>query len=293
MGLWPFGTRQEEVSLSKEHRAALGAVVANAKYEIIPLKNVRDQAAALPPGARVTVTASPTHGIESTLDVAEYVAARGHEVTPHLSAHMIRDRGHLADLLARMREIGIRHVFIVGGDAKDRGAFHDGLDLLRALEEIGHPFEDIGVPSYPEGHATIPSNALMRALKEKQRYAHHTTTQMCFNPPAAAEWVERIRREGVTLPIYLGVPGALEFTKLMTIAARIGVADSARYLSKNMGLLGHLASPGSFGADAFLNSLADTIADPSAKIAGLHIFTMNQVPSTRAWHEKMRQQLQE
>src|SRR5919107_1824651 len=104
MALLPFGTRQE-VSLSKDQQTALRAVVANAKYELIPLKNVRDQAAALPPGVRVTVTASPTHGIESTVDVAEYVAARGHEVTAHLSAHMFRDRAHLAELLARMREV--------------------------------------------------------------------------------------------------------------------------------------------------------------------------------------------
>ena len=292
MGLWPFGTR-EDVSLSSEQQAALAAVVANAKYELIPLKNARDQAAAVPAGARVTVTASPRHGIESTIDVAEYVAARGHEVTPHLSAHMIRDRAHLSDLLARLTAAGIRKAFIVGGDAKDGGEFHDGLALLRALEEIGHPFDDIGVPSYPEGHSDIPSDVLMRALKEKQKYAHHATTQMCFNPGAAASWIRKIRNEGVTLPIYLGVPGALEFTKLMTIAARIGVADSARYLSKNMGLLGHLTSPGSFGADGFLTALAGTIADPAANIVGLHIFTMNQVPNTAAWHKRMLDELRD
>ena len=48
MALWPFGSRTE-ASLSKEQKTALAAVVANAKYELIPLKNVRDQAAAVPP----------------------------------------------------------------------------------------------------------------------------------------------------------------------------------------------------------------------------------------------------
>ena len=291
MAIWPFGTR-EEASLSKEQRAALSAVVANAKYELIPLKNVRDQAAALPPNSRATVTASPQHGIETTLEVSEYVAGLGHEVTPHLSAHMIRDRAHLKDLLDRARVIGLKHAFIVGGDAKDTGGeFHNGLALIRAIHELGSPFEDLGVPSYPEGHVDIADDVLMKALKDKQQYAKQTTTQMSFNPGAVSSWVDKIRAEGVTLPIYLGVPGVLELTKLMTIAARIGVGESARYLSKNMGLLGVIASPGSFGADTFLKSLADTMANPASKIAGLHIFTMNQVPATAEWHRKLQDEL--
>jgi methylenetetrahydrofolate reductase (NADPH) len=291
MAIWPFGTR-EEASLSKEQRAALRAVVANAKYELIPLKNVRDQAAALPPRSRATVTASPQHGIETTLEVSEFVASLGHEVTPHLSAHMIRDRAHLKDLLERARAIGLKHAFIVGGDAKDSGGeFHDGLALLRAMHEVGHPFEDIGVPSYPEGHVDIADDVLMRALKDKQQYAKQTTTQMSFNPGAVSTWVDKIRGEGVTLPIYLGVPGVLELTKLMTIAARIGVGASASFLSKNMGLVGALVRPGAFGADTFLKSLADTMANPASRIAGLHIFTMNQVPATAEWHQKLKDEL--
>ena len=296
MALWPVGTKESASpvkSLSPEQRASLRAVVANIKYELIPLKNVRDQAAAVPPRSRVTVTASPAHGMEATLEVSEFVAGLGHEVTPHLSARMIRDRAHLADLLARAKAIGLRHAFIVGGDAKEPGEFADGLALLRAIHEMGNPFDDLGFPSYPEGHADISDEVLMQALKDKQQYANQTTTQMCFNPSRVEAWIKRVRAEGVTLPIYLGVPGVLELTKLMTIAARIGVADSARYLSKNLGLLGHLASPGSFGADAYLTSLADTLAEPATNVAGLHVFTMNQVPATAAWHQRMQDELRD
>jgi methylenetetrahydrofolate reductase (NADPH) len=265
--------------------------VVNAKYELIPLKNVRDEAAALPPGAVATVTASPKHGIETTLDVSEWVAARGHQVIPHFSARMIRDRAHLGELLARARTAGIRKVFVVGGDATQIGEFNDGLALLRAMHEIGHPFEEIGVPSYPEGHVNIADDVLLRVLKEKQQYAHATTTQMAFNPQAVAEWIAKIRAEGITLPVHLGTPGVLEMTKLLRIAAQIGVADSARYLQKNTGLIGHLANPGSFGPDAFLQALAPAIADPAAKVGGLHIFTMNAVGATAAWQKGMLEEL--
>ena len=45
----------------------------------------------------------------------------------------------------------------------------------------------------------------------------------------------------------------------MTIAARIGVADSARYLKKNRNLIGQVIK-GRFGPDALLRELAPTLA---------------------------------
>src|ERR1043166_4087066 len=113
---WRFWKRRQAASLTEDQRAGLKSLVADAKYELIPLSSALEHAAALPPGAQVTVTASPSHGIEATLDLAEAVAARGHDVTPHISAHMIRDRAHLAELIDRSRQAGIRRVFVVGGD---------------------------------------------------------------------------------------------------------------------------------------------------------------------------------
>ena len=290
MALWPFGKRDSTV-LTSEQRAAISALVVNPKYELIPLKKVRETAEALPAGARVTVTASPAHGLETTLDVSEWLAARGHEVTPHLSARMVRDRAHLVDLLARIRSLGIKKVFVVGGDAETPGEYTEALMLLRAMHEVGHPFDDIGVTSYPEGHVNIADDVLMRVLKEKQQYAQYMASQMAFNPEAVSSWLSRVRGEGITLPLDLGVLGVVELTKLMTIAAKIGVADSARYLNKNRGLVGALTQPGSFGPDAFLKALAPTLADRAANVRGLHVFTMNQVASTAAWQKRMLEEL--
>jgi len=291
MGWW--GGRRRRGVLSNLERNALRALVRSARYELIPLNSVRDKAGALPPGSTVTVTASPTHGIEATLTLAEWLASRGHAVIPHLSAHMIRDRAHLSDLLARARAAGLREAFVVGGDAKEHSEFSDGLALLHAMQEIGHPFDRIGVPAYPEGHADIPTDVLLRALKAKQHSAHSMTTQMSFNPTAVSAWIGRMRAEGVRLTVHLGVPGVTELSKLMKIAARIGVADSARYLKKNRQMVGHLINPGSFGPEAFLLALAGTIADPMADVGGVHLFTFNQVEETAAWQQRMEAHLRE
>jgi methylenetetrahydrofolate reductase (NADPH) len=288
---WKFWTRRRAPSLTEEQRAALKAVVADAKYELIPLASAMEHAAALPPASQVTVTASPSHGIEATFDLAEALAAQGHDVTPHISAHMLRDRAHLAELLERSRANGLRRIFVVGGDARDRGEIHDGVMLLRAMAELGHPFEEVGVPCYPEGHPDIRDERLLETLREKQRFANAMTSQMSFNPGAVAGWLTHVRAEGITLPLHLGVPGVADLTKLMRVAARIGVSDSARYLKKNKQLLGHLARGGSFGPDAFLERLAPTLADPSADVRALHVFTFNQVERTAAWQRRMLDEL--
>src|SRR5213593_3168645 len=226
---WRFWKRRRASGLTEEQRAALKSLVADARYELIPLSSALESVSALPPGSQVTVTASPSHGIEATFDLADAVAAQGHDVTPHLSAHMLRDRAHLADLLERAQANGLRKVFVVGGDTRDRGELHDGLMLLRAMVELGHPFEEVGVPCYPEGHPDIPDDRLLETLREKQRYANAMTSQMSFNPGAVSAWLMRARAEGITLPLHLGIPGVAELTKLMRVATRIGVADSARY----------------------------------------------------------------
>ena len=65
-----------------------------------------------------------------------------------------------------------------------------------AMDELGHPFEEIGVPCYPEGHPAIPDDRLLEALREKQRYANAMTSQMSFNPAAVTRWVGQVRGGG-------------------------------------------------------------------------------------------------
>jgi methylenetetrahydrofolate reductase (NADPH) len=280
-----------DLGLSAQQRHRLVTLLANAIYELVPVAGMEQAAAELPSGAPVTITASPRLGIEATLDAAESLAAHGHDVCPHLAARSIRDRAHLADLVARMRSAGIRKAFVVGGDGEAIGEFRDGLTLLQALAAVGDWFQEIGVPSYPEGHPRIPDGVLLDDLRAKQRYAHTMTTQMSFNPEAVAAWIDRIRQEGVALPIHLGIPGVLRMGRLTKLGARIGVADSIRYLSKNRGLVGRLVRRGSFGPDALLAGLAATLASPTAHVRAIHLFTMNQVAETLEWQRTMMAEL--
>jgi methylenetetrahydrofolate reductase (NADPH) len=277
--------RRREARSTSGARAAILELVRQPLFELIPLRNALERAESLPTGAATTVTASPTHGIEATVDLCKGLIARGHEATPHLAAHMFRDRAHVADLLDRCRSAGIVSAFVVGGDAKDRGDIHDGLTLIRIMEELGHPFASIGVPGYPEGHPSIPDDVLFESLRAKQAHASFVTTQMGFDPAAIETWIARIRAEGITLPVHLGLPGAATMGKLTTVAARIGVTGSLRYLRKHRSLIGHLLKR-SFGPDELIMVLAPTLADPRADVRALHLFTFNQVEETVTWQER-------
>ena len=270
--------------LASPAREALAAILAEPTFELVPLKHAIDQAAFLPPGADVSVTASPAKGIEATIALAEQLQAAGFRAVPHVSARMIRDRAHLLDIVGWLEGADVDRAFIVGGDAKEPGDFPDGLSLLREMAEIGHPLREIGIPCYPQGHAFIADAPLLEALRAKAGFASYMTTQMCFDPKSIASWLADRRAEGLTLPVRIGVPGVAEPHRLLAITARIGVADTHRFLTKNTRFVARLLRSGGFyRPNGLLESLAPVIADPEARVIDLHVYTFNAVEATERW----------
>lgn len=271
--------------LTPRQREAIRRVVANAEFELIPMSNVLEQVAYLPAGAGVSVTASPVNPLEDTLDVAAELRHRGFDVVPHLSARRTQDRAHLARLLARIEDLEIRRIFVVGGDAADRGDFPDAGSLLRAIDDIGVDLDGIGIAAYPEGHHVFDDETARLALHDKQPFASWMTTQMCFDGEAIASWLGKMRADGIELPAVIGVPGVSDRLKLMRISARIGVGQSMKFLARHRGLLRSFVSPGGFSPDELLEELPETLADPTSDVAGIHIYTFNQVETTERWRQ--------
>ena len=271
-------------TLAAPSREALARLLAGPTFELVPLKNALSQADHLPAGATVSVTASPAKGLEATVALCEELQARGFRAVPHLSARMVRDRVHLSDLVAWLEGAGVDRAFVVGGDAKEPGDFPDGLSLLREMHEIGHPLGEIGIPCYPQGHAFIADGPLLEALRAKAAFASYMTTQLCFDPGAIASWIAARRADGLELPVHVGVPGVAEPHRLLAISARIGVADTHRFLSKNIRFVARLMRSGGFyRPDGLVEGIAPHAADPSARIVDIHLYTFNAVDATEKW----------
>jgi methylenetetrahydrofolate reductase (NADH) len=271
---------------------ALARVLEQARYEVLPTATTEEKVLAhLPRDRVVTVTASPSKGLEATIDLTERLTAQGYTVVPHLAARMISGRSELAELCERLTGQGIAQVFVPGGDAEPAGDYPDALSLLADLTELGRPFSHVGVTGYPESHPTINDDLVVQAMWDKRRHATHVVSNLTFDPAVVRVWIRRMRDRGITLPLLLGVPGPVERTKLLTMATRIGVGESTRFLAKHKGTFARLAAPGGFTGERFLEQCGPALAMPDAFVEGLHVFTFNQIAETEAWRTDLVERL--
>jgi methylenetetrahydrofolate reductase (NADH) len=271
----------------------LGPLLASARYEVFPTASAEAAVLqAVPRDVPVTVTASPTKGLEPTLALTERFAAEGYQVVPHLSARLIRDAAHLRDVVARLTAIGTDDVFVPAGDADPpAGEFTSALDVLEQLAELGHPFARVGITGYPETHPKIEDDVTVQSMWDKRRHATYIVSNLCFDPATLRQWVVRIRKRGVTLPLLVGLAGPVERTKLMQMATKIGVADSARFVAGHSSAFVRLSTPGAYQPERLLDKVGTTLAAPESKVTGLHIFTFNQVQQAEQWRQGLLSQL--
>ena len=195
--------------------AAAAPLLEHPRYEVFPAGGVMDAVAQwVPAGMTVTVTASPTKGLDATLDLTEKLAGLGYQVVPHLSARLVRDDAHLADIAARLIACGVDDVFVPAGDADPpAGRFDSALSLLERLAEMGNPFPRTGITGYPESHPRIDDDITIQAMWDKRRLAAYIVSNLCFDPATLRRWIRRVRARGVTLPIYVGLAGPVERTR--------------------------------------------------------------------------------
>jgi len=270
----------------------LRALLSTVRYEVLPARATEDKVLAhVPRDVVVTVTASPVKGLEPTLDLTGRLAAHGYRVVPHVPARLLRDDVHLKEVVSRLREAGVDDVFVPAGDADPPAGSYDGaLPVLRRLTELDDPFTHVGITGYPESHPLIHDDITIQAMWDKRAHATYIVSNLCFDPRVLGEWIARIRRRDVTLPVYLGVAGPVQRTKLLAMATKIGVGESTRFLTKHASWFLRFAAPGGYSPDTLLRRTEEALP-ASAAVAGLHLFTFNQIAETEAWRRSLLERL--
>jgi methylenetetrahydrofolate reductase (NADPH) len=279
--------------VSRSGLARLAPLLRAPRYEILPTQ-AAEQAVldCVPRELTVTVTASPAKGLEPTVALAERLSGHGYPVVPHLSARLVRDPAHLADIVARLTAAGVSDVFVPAGDADPpAGAFHSALEVLDQLTAMGRPFARVGITGYPESHPKIGDDITVQAMWDKRHHATYIVSNLCFSPAVLHRWLTRIRARGITLPVLVGLAGPLDKTRLLKLAAVSGAAESARFAAGHAEWLVRLGAPGGYSPDRFLDKAAGTLTEPAAGVTGLHVFTFNQVRKTEEWRTALLSQL--
>jgi len=256
------------------------------RYEVLPFRSSAEQAAEIATPLRLTVTASPKHGIGRSLDHALELRALGHHVTLHLSARLVESRQHLDTILARAAEAGIDDLFVIGGDLREpRGPYSSAAELLEEMAD--HPLRPaaIGVAAYPEGHPLIDDRQLEAALEHKAQLASYMVTQICFDADLLLAWLTRLRANGIALPLYVGATGQVDQRRLLEISVRIGVGSSLRFLRKQRSF-GQLLRGSRDATQRFCEAIDAERTDPELGIAGFHFFTFNELVATWRWQQE-------
>jgi methylenetetrahydrofolate reductase (NADPH) len=208
-------------------------------------------------------------------------------VVPHLAARLVAGETQLQEILERLRGCGVGEVFVIAGDVREpAGPFGGALDLLAAMAELGHRLDQVGIAGYPERHPFIHDDITIQAMWDKRRFATYIVSQLCFHPRVVAAWVHRVRRRGVDLPIHVGVPGPVDAARLLRISTRIGIGESARFARRHTGWLPQLLRVGGYRPGRLVDGLAASLADPASRVAGLHLYTFNEVARTERWRQE-------
>jgi methylenetetrahydrofolate reductase (NADPH) len=272
--------------------SALAELLRRPRYEVLPLEGIEeDVVAALGKDVIITVTGSPSRGLDATLEVSERLARDGYTVVPHLPARQVRDQAHLDELLDRISAAGIRRLFVPAGDTSDaEGAFDGAAALLAAMGDRRAHFDAIGITGYPESHHLIPDEETIRAMFEKAEMATEIISQICFHADTIVDWIGKVRARGTHLPIWIGLPGIVDYSKLFRISVKIGLGESARFLGHQHGWLSRLLTR-RFNPDGLVRELAPTAADPEARVAGFHFYTFNELERTERWRRQTLEDL--
>ena len=280
----PFGRRKDAATALRLLQAV--------RYEVLPTATIEDKVlASVPQEVTVTVTASPSKPLDQTIAMAERFTAAGYTAVPHLAARMVSGRTELEEIVDRLKRSGITKIFVPGGDAAPAGDYADALAMLEDLTALGSPFEQVGVTGYPESHPTIHDDLTVQAMWDKRKHATHVISNLTFDAALIKDWLHRLRLRGITMPLYLGVPGPIDRAKLLNMATKIGVGDSTRFLAKQKGMMTRLMAPGGFTGERFLARCTPTLGDPEALVEGLHLYTFNQVAETEAWRQDLMARL--
>lgn len=267
--------------MDQQSSTALFKQMGGPRFEVIPAPRTTERATtSLPSHATLTITCSPTKGVDATIETAIALAPHFDRVVPHIAARMVRSEEHLEGILDKLQAHDLDEVFVVGSDQKQpQGPYRHGLDLLQSLATREHGLRRIGIPAYPEGHPHINDDILAKDLMAKASFAHYAVTQMCFDPDQVLTWLRQQREAGLQLPLYLGIPGPVKPDKLLRISAQIGVTDSLRFLRKNLKLTGKLLRR--YDPADLLNAYAPHLNEPDDGIAGFHVYTFNELDTLK------------
>ncbi|MEO0655747.1 MAG: methylenetetrahydrofolate reductase, partial [Pseudomonadota bacterium] len=292
MALLQFKRKTTEETVAQD----LDAFLKGYSIEVMPrtaakVENFREL---LPEGTRVYIAHIEGTPIDEMVETAARLARDGYQVMPHFPARIIADAATLTDWVARYQgEAGVDQALLLAGGVKEPvGAFHSSMQLLEtgAFDKAG--FKRLHVAGHPEGNRDIDPDggdaAVMDALRWKQAFSERTdaemalVTQFAFDADPIIAWADRLRAEGITLPVHIGIAGPAKLQTLIKFAIACGVGPSLKVLQKRAMDVTKLMLP--YTPMDVLGALAaHKAAHPDFGIESVHFFPLGGIKTNATW----------
>ena len=136
----------------------------------------------------------------------------------------------------------------------------------------------------------------MESLIAKSEFATTITTDVGFSAKKIEQYIHYLRSHGIHTPVFIGVMGAINRTRMRKTAKGIGMSLPAQ-IRRGIDLLfdGYgqnvifLNEP--YQADDFLRKLEPLVSDPKLNVAGMIYYTIGRVEPTFKSRDKTHKTL--
>ena len=229
-------------------------------------------------------------GQEGTYEtLGTVVRHAGVEVAPHLTC-VGSTREHIAALLERYREVGVKRIVALRGDLPATamspaapGDFHFASELVSFIRETHGDAFKIEVAAYPEMHpqAHDPGTDFEHFCRKVEAGADGALTQLFYNSDAYFDFMERCAKAGIKIPVVPGIMPITAFANTVRFCASCG-ADLPRWVRLRLELLQD-DKPAllDFGVEVVTRLCQNLLRNGAP---GLHFYTINQAdPTLRLW----------
>ena len=280
----------DTTSTDLELRIAALAAGASIETATRDLNEIADYPAQLAPGTAVYVGWLPTYTAKQIVSVVRRVHRAGLEPVPHIAVRRLTSPAYAEDFLARLAgETGVSKVLVIAGDApRAVGPYESSSDFLRTGMLARHGIVRVGLGGHPEGNPRAPGVDLDRLLLDKLALARRldldpfVVTQFCFDAPAIAAWIARMRGLGVDCEIRIGLAGLASVQTLLGYATRCGIGASIRALKTSPVSLTRLAMR--VTPEEMLRRLVPLVDDSHRReLLRLHLYPFGGFVETARW----------
>jgi len=248
----------------------------------------------LPKNTRIYIAHIEGVPIQEMISTAKRIQSEGFVVIPHFPARIIENKVILEDWIkAYQEEANIDQALILaGGVDKPHGIFESSMQLVETELFSKYNFKNLYFAGHPEGNKDIDPDGTKKnvndALVWKQKLNERTdinlalTTQFCFDSKPVIKWANELNKNGINIPIHIGVAGPAKLQTLIKFSIACGVGASLKVLHKRAKDIKKLLLP--FEPNEFLETLAlHKKNNPDFNITNIHFFPLGGIKTTSNW----------